>query len=299
MAVKGSNPIWHEVSLRFSADQTGAEEFLRQILYQLGFGDADISVLSERRYGYLKVYCRTKNEAHRLAIRLASLNLKKIQIIEKALRHQDWRDKWKDDIKPFRLTKDFDVVPSWNMKNYSPGRRKAIYLDTTLSFGTGLHETTRFMAQLIENHTGKFQTFLDIGTGTGLLAIVASKCGARVLWAVDIEAQSVETARKNLKRNGIKFDRCCCRNFKTFVLTQQFDFTAANVITDELIAMKTKIIAAVKPEKFLAVSGISLDNLARFQREFKDESLRCLKIVKGKKWAAVLYKKTRSVVCCR
>ncbi len=78
-------------------------------------------------------------------------------------------------------------------------------MDTLLSFGTGLHETTRFMAQFIEDKKGKFKSFLDIGTGTGILALVALKYGAQDVIGIDIGPLSVQAALDNMKANQSYF----------------------------------------------------------------------------------------------
>lgn len=286
-----SEQIWHEVSARFHQNRAGAEDCLRAFFYRFGFDETSVSAVVEGQYGYLKVYCASGRDANRLTRQLAGLNLKGVKVTQTALDVTDWRDKWKEAIRPFHLTQRFDVIPVWCAEDESVRRREPLYLDTTLSFGTGLHETTRFMARLIESRAGAFEIFLDIGTGTGLLSIVANRCGAKVLWAVDIDAGSIQTAAQNLDRNHLQFDWCRAMDFKTFSSRRTFDFVAANVITDELILMKKKIISAVAPGKYLAVSGISLENIARFRREFEDERLKCLRLLKGRKWAAILYKK--------
>ena len=104
------------------------------------------------------------------------------------------------------MTKKLDVVPVWYQDKYKPRPGcDYILMDTLLSFGTGLHETTRFMAQFIENKKGGFKSFLDIGTGTGILALVALKYGARDVVGIDIGQLSVEAARDNMKANQLFF----------------------------------------------------------------------------------------------
>lgn len=283
---------FYEVSVRFPKDEPGAEEALKQIfLRQLGYEESALTVTSQGRHGSIQVFCTTPLRAKRLLDRLKALKLKKVRVVEKTLSARDWRDKWKRQIKPFHLTRTYDVVPLWNRKDYQAGGREPIFLDTTLAFGTGLHETTWFMSQLIEGCAGRFKSFLDIGTGTGLLSVVAAKSGAGTLWAVDIDPVSIETARKNLAANGLEFDWCAVMDFAKFRRKQTFDFVAANVITAELIRLRARIVSAVRPGGYLAVSGVSLDNLAYFKTAFSDQPLHCLRILKGKTWTAILYRK--------
>ncbi|MEW5894696.1 MAG: 50S ribosomal protein L11 methyltransferase [Candidatus Omnitrophota bacterium] len=286
---------YYEISLKFCS-LPGLEELLKQLFCRLGFEEAGLTTMSEKGYSWLKVYMNTRGEADRLVKKIERLNLKRAVVKVNVLHAADWRDKWKDDIRPFRLSEGFDVVPVWNQQGYRPGLRQVIYLNTTMAFGTGLHETTRFMCGLIEKQRGRLGSFLDIGTGTGILSIVAAKCGAKELFAVDIDESSIETAQENLKKNRVAFDWCSAMDFRFFKSRKKFDFVAANVITDELIAMKKKISSVVKPGKYLALSGISIGNLKRLKKEFsEDGSLRCLRVIKGKKWAAALYRKVDAI----
>lgn len=284
----------YEVSLRFPCDRVGAEEALQRVLSLAGVSQEALVMTSSGRYMYLTVYYPAQCDAARLVKRIETFQLKNIQVRVNHLKPAEWRDKWKDDIRPFHLTPRIDVVPSWAIDSYRRRKREPIILDTTLAFGTGLHETTRFMAHFIERYAGKFESFLDIGTGTGILSIVAQKNGAKKIWALDIDEGSIRTAQQNCVRNAVRLDWRRAMDFRHFREKKQFDFVAANVITDELIVMREKIAAAVKPEKYLAISGISLENLTRLKNSFKDQPLRCLRILTGKKWAAIFYKKIKA-----
>ncbi len=123
------------------------------------------------------------------------LGLSGVKVRHRRLAPKDWLTLWKSQWKPAALTKKLDVVPVWYQDKYKPRQGcDHILMDTLLSFGTGLHETTRFMAQFIEDKQGKFRSFLDIGTGTGILALVALKNGAEEVLAIDIGSLSVQAA---------------------------------------------------------------------------------------------------------
>ena len=164
-------------------------------------------------------------------------------------------------------------------------------MDTLLSFGTGLHETTRFMAQFIEDNRGKFKSFLDIGTGTGILAIVALKYGGQDVLGIDIDQLSVQAALDNMKANQSYF-KAQRADIKKYRSKKVYDFVAANLITEDLIEHAQKIVGFVKEGGLLAVSGISLDNLNRSRKAFSTFPLKCLKISKGKQWSGLLFQRT-------
>lgn len=206
------------------------------------------------------------------------------------IKPKDWQDRWKKGIRPFPLTSAFTVVPAWAGKKFRIGSKCPVYIDTNLAFGTGLHETTRFMAGFVEEQEG-FQSFLDVGTGTGILAILASLVGGGQIDAIDIDPQSVRAARENLRGNRVKNVRVFCADLDKWRCRKKYDFVAANLVTYDLVRFGKKLVQLVKPGKFLAVSGISLKNLSVLRRGFKDLPLRPVKTVRGKEWAALLYQK--------
>jgi len=160
-------------------------------------------------------------------------------------------------------------------------------------FGTGTHPTTRFIAEFLESRQGTFKSILDIGTGTGILTMVADYYGADTLWALDISKKAVAVARRNFRLNNVTLDHLKAGDFKSFSSRKQFDFVLANIITDELIRMRKKIINTVLPGKYLAVSGISLVHFSEFRNRFESDELRCLRIRKKDGWTALLYKRIK------
>ncbi len=188
------------------------------------------------------------------------------------------------------MTKTIDIVPRWAEVHYRKGTRRPLYIDTNLAFGTGLHETTRFMARLIEEHAD-YSSFLDVGTGTGILAMVASFCGAKTIDAIDIDSQSIRVAKENLKANQIKNVKAFRADLSKWSGRKTYDFVAANLVTHDLIGFGRQLVNRVKKGKFLAVSGISLKKLPELRKQFKALPLSEKKIIRGKEWSAILYRR--------
>lgn len=264
---------------------------LRNILINAGADPLSVIESSDGLTSKVSLYLKSRKEARALEKKLKSVRLKGILVRTKILRPQDWQSRWKDDFKPFALTRTIEVVPAWQKKSYKPKKPKAVYIDTTFAFGSGLHETTRFMAQLIEGSRGQFENFLDLGTGTGILSLVAHKNGAQHIRALDIQKESIRTAKENFRINGCQGAGVQCRDLARLKGKKEFDFVAANLITFELLRLKKNILSFVKPGGLLAVSGISLENLRILKKSFQKLPLRCIKIRTGKEWAAVLYKR--------
>jgi ribosomal protein L11 methyltransferase len=263
----------------------------RAVLLNLGFRGGDFVSSEFNGRQTLELF-----DENRLGLEKAEKLFRRVQLagIKVGLRRlepKDWLTLWKSRWKPAALTKKLDVVPVWYLDKYKPKKgRDYILMDTLLSFGTGLHETTRIMAQFIEDKTGAFRSFFDIGTGTGILAFVALKCAAHRVSAIDIGPLSVQAAMDNMKANDLYFDVRRSDLRKTAV-RETFDFVAANLVTDDLMANAPKIIRFIKRGGFLAVSGISLENLRKLRQKFSEFPLKCLKISKGEKWSGLLYQK--------
>lgn len=282
-----------EVSVVVSQRSVVGLELVKALLMQWGVPLAQIIEEDLDGRKKLSFYCPTRRTAGSFAAKLKKGRWRGIRVSVEVLYQDNWLTRWKKDWKPFSLTKTIDVVPVWCRKNYVPGKRQFILLDTISSFGTGLHETTRFMAQLIEMLRGKFDSCLDMGTGTGILALVALKTGAGDVQALDVDEMCVKAAAANFKVNGYSARSITLQDVSKLKFKRSFDLVCANLVTHDLIRLKDKIIACVKQGGWLAVSGVSVENFPSLRRGFRNLPLRCVKIKKGKKWTALLFRRTQ------
>ena len=281
-----------ELILSGKDNQVAAGPLLEGVLIQAG---VPLSNLVEEREGdrvRVSLYFNSLSQARRVTDHLRSVQLKAVTAKLRLVRPQDWQNRWKEDFRPFKITDKLDIVPMWCTDKYRPSKRTPIYIDTVMAFGTGYHETTRFMAQLISSVKGKFGNFLDVGTGTGILSLIAHKCGADEVFAIDNDRECIKVARKNFAVNHYPATNLKAADVKTYKPKGQFDFVAANLMTQDLIRLKRKLCSLVAPGKFLAVSGISKENFSWLKKEYEALPLKRLKTLEGKKWVAVLYKRT-------
>ena len=277
--------------LSLAAKQASQLNVARVVLLSAGLGHHDISDADAGGKPTLNVFKEDQRTVKQLHVLFKKLALTGVTATINTLRPKDWLTRWKDHWKPARLTAKLDVVPVWYKDQYKiKAGRDYILMDTLLSFGTGLHETTQIMAQFIEDNAGQYRSFLDIGTGTGILAIVAIKNGAKDVCAVDIGELSVSAAKDNMKVNGVKAT-VKLADIKTLVLGKKYDFVAANLITHDLIAHAPQILKFLKPGGLLAISGISLENLDKLNKVFKALPIKLLETVKGQTWSGQLYVK--------
>jgi ribosomal protein L11 methyltransferase len=115
---------------------------------------------------------------------------------------EDWAENWKRYYKPFRIGSHLVVKPSWEAFDSAPGDL-VVELDPGMAFGTGTHETTGMCMELLETYLHPGDRVMDVGTGSGILAIAAARLGAQNVLAVDIDPAAVKVARENVEHNGV------------------------------------------------------------------------------------------------
>ena len=184
---------------------------------------------------------------------------------------QDWAESWKRHFKPLVVGARLLVKPSWSRR--APRRGQAVVvLDPGLSFGTGQHPTTSFCLRQVTQfrQPGKGQSCLDIGTGSGILAIAAVKLGYAPVQAFDFDPDSVRVAGENAQANGVRGALGLEKRDVTRLSRRphkKFDLVCANLLADLLVSAQAQIAAQVAPGGRLVIAGI-------LRREF-DDVARC------------------------
>jgi len=280
--------MW-QVVCNVESKALAAGELVYGVLLQLGVDPQEIVEKIDRGRSCIEVFKSAPFDAKKIAGEINVLKLHGVKVSVKQIKKTDWQDLWKKGIKPFALTKKIDVIPRWVTTAHKKSKKFPIYIDTNLAFGTGLHETTHFMSQIIESCTGKFESFLDIGAGSGILAIVGHHCGAKYITAFDIDPQSITVAKENLAANNVDGVKVFAKDFAKWKSSKTYDFVAANLISHDLMKFGKGLVQRVKQGKYLAVSGISLENLPTFKKAFAKLPLKEVKTYRGKSWSAILY----------
>ncbi len=176
----------------------------------------------------------------------------------------DWSETWKANFKPVRVGRRLVVVPAWLNPPLGPdAMRVPIVLDPGLAFGTGTHPTTQLCLAAIERHLQPGTPLIDIGTGSGILAIAAAKLGAGPILAVDIDAEAVRVARENIAANGVADRIRVEQGSLAEVLSGQFGapqpagLVVANILARVIVTLIGQGLAqTVTPGGLLVVSGI-------------------------------------------
>ncbi len=189
--------------------------------------------------------------------RLASANLTDANIEVIGLCEEDWANSWKEFYKPFKIGR-IVIVPAWE-KYEAQDDEIIVTMDPGMAFGTGTHETTRLIIGLLQKYVGEGMSLLDVGTGSGILAICGAKLGARPCRAYDLDPMSVRVATENVKDSGLE-DIITCG--KSDLLKQAenivggYDIVCANIVADIIIRMTPDVAPFMHEKTVLLASGI-------------------------------------------
>ncbi len=168
---------------------------------------------------------------------------------------EDWLESWKAQFIPLRIGR-FLVRPTWSDAPV-PADAVELVLDPGMAFGTGLHPTTQQCLEAVSTLHLEARSLLDVGTGSGILAIAAAKRGASPVVAVDTDPLAIDAARENAERNGVAIP---VGLGSAADVPGRFEFVLANIVGPVLQRIAGDLAARVAPEGMLVVAGISLPN---------------------------------------
>jgi ribosomal protein L11 methyltransferase len=182
-------------------------------------------------------------------------------VISRALVEEcDWTEEWKKSYRSFPIADSFFVIPSWERSD-CPQDRLPIRIDPGQAFGTGTHETTQLTMEALERWTEPTQMVLDVGTGSGILAVASRLLGAGRVFACDIDPVAVHVAQANIERNAEKDVYTFCGSLDA-VKSDSFDLLLGNLTADVIINLIPEF------ERVLHRHGLAiLSGILREQRE--------------------------------
>jgi len=169
---------------------------------------------------------------------------------------KDWSEAWKAYFEVTKVTDRITIKPTW--KAYNEGKDEiVIHLDPGMAFGTGTHPTTAMCIQMIETYLKPGSTFLDVGTGSGILMIAAARLGADSITGIDTDEVAIQVAQQNLAKNNIDPGRCnllCTTLDKTD--PTPCNFIVANIIAQVIVDILPAISIRMAPDTITILSGI-------------------------------------------
>jgi len=219
-------------------------------------------------------------------IREAGLDVGRGRISVRQVRKENWAESWKRHFRPLEISPRLMVLPSWSKRRPRRGQAVVI-LDPGLSFGTGHHPTTGFCLEQIAGlrDASRSQSLLDVGCGSGILAIAAAKLGYAPVVAFDFDPEAVRVAQENAALNGVAFEisqqdltRLPARS------RQKFDLVCANLTYDLLIQERAKILNRLAPQGTLVLAGILTKQFQQVRRAYANAGLRLVASRTANEW---------------
>lgn len=224
-----------------------------------------------------------------LAERIETLQLE-AEIITEGMCEEDWAEAWKKYYHPIRIGR-VTVVPAW--EEYTPEEGELILrMDPGMAFGTGTHETTRLVMEMLSEEIRGGERLLDVGTGSGILALTAAKLGADECYAYDIDPVAVRVARENIEKDGAKNVYCGIADLLDGVDTSSlYDFVVANIVADIILRLLPSLGSVMKVGARAILSGIIGERADEIRGVLEENGFSLVREASERDWYALLIQK--------
>ena len=278
------NRLW-KVAVATSLE---AEDAVAELLSRTFEASPTVYADAETGRRAVAVYCETRPPGLARKVDAVRTGLKRIRscglhvgagkVTTQQVRRQDWAESWKRHFKPITLGRTLLIKPSWSRRKPLRGQG-VVVLDPGLSFGTGQHPTTSFcLRELVRlRKAGEIQSFLDVGTGSGILALAAARLGYSPVHAMDFDPDAVRTARANARVNRMAGKVCIARRDLTRLpvrTARRYDLICANLVSTLLIAHRNRLTRRLSRRGTLVLAGILRSEFKQVRDALALEGLR-------------------------
>jgi ribosomal protein L11 methyltransferase len=291
--------LWRiSVTVSPETEESVADFFLTR------FGEAPATFMDARTgRTTVTVYCREKPDWSLTGLRVLRAKMREAgcesgkvgRIVLTKVRAEDWAESWKRHFKPIKIGSTLLIKPSWSALKPKKGQAVVI-LDPGLSFGTGQHPTTSFCLQQLasERKAGEVQSFLDLGTGSGILAIAASKIGYGPVHALDFDPESIRVAQDNARRNRVA-ERITLWRQDVGKLPRRsatkYSVVCANLISTLLLKERDRVVERVDNHGCLVISGILRAEFEAVRKAYEQTGIRLVKRKNEREWSSGMFQR--------
>ncbi len=230
-----------------------------------------------------------KIKSNALALKGADINVK---VTTKTVDEEDWAESWKEFFHVTKITPNIIVKPEW--RDYKKTKSEVVIeLDPGMAFGTGTHPTTSLCIKMIEQYLKKDHSFLDVGTGSGILMIAAAKLGAKHVIGIDNDEVAIPIANQNLINNNISSDRFqVSLNTLEKLDNTEFDIICANILAHVIIDILPEIKSRLNIGGIAILSGIIKEKQESVLIGISQNNLELVNIEYMEEWVAISVKKS-------
>lgn len=200
---------------------------------------------------------------------------------------EEWKDNWKEYFKPAKVTERLVVKPSWEKYERKEGDL-VIEIDPGMAFGTGTHATTGMCMQLLENYIDSPKdVVLDVGCGSGILAMAAALLGAERVVGVDLDPVAVEVAKENVAQNSLTDRIEIAEGDLTKGLSLKADIVVANLMADLVIMLAKDVAKHLCGKGIFISSGILVEKRTQVEQALAECGFRILEVREKDGWCAI------------
>lgn len=270
----------------------------------------DIAPISEAddHIAFLNFYLEPEEESDELLDRIraalddlrAFAEIGPCELARSETEDLDWINNWKEHFHQFYVD-DILVVPSWESVEEKDADKLILHIDPGTAFGTGMHETTQLCIRALKEHIQGGETLLDIGTGSGILAIAALKLGAKYALGTDLDPCTEPAVADNKEANEIPaqaFELLLGNMITDPEIRKQagyeaYDIVTANILADVLVPLTPHVVPALKRGGIYITSGILEGYEGKVAKACEDAGLEIVKIAEQGEWRSVIARKSR------
>ncbi|ARF15585.1 50S ribosomal protein L11 methyltransferase [Sporosarcina sp. P12(2017)] len=224
-------------------------------------------------------------------LRQFSLNPGRFTIGITEVDEEDWANSWKQYFHPVKISKRFTIVPTW--EEYTPveSDELIIELDPGMAFGTGTHPTTVLCLQALEKYLEPGQTIVDVGTGSGVLAIGAALLGAKHITALDLDEVAVRAAQENVTYNHADDRITVLKGNLLDSIEEPPDMIIANILAEVIMSFSQDAYQLVKPGGLFITSGIIGAKRDEVRNDLMAQGFDIVETVLMEDWVAIIARK--------
>ena len=203
---------------------------------------------------------------------------------------EDWANAWRKHYQPFRVGKRLWIRPSWMKAEDSEPGDIVIAMDPGMAFGTGLHPSTQMCLQQLEALVEPGMKIMDVGTGSGILALGAAALGCQVIVANDIDPDACEIARGNIRKNGFE-ERISVTELPLASLPGSYDLVVANILAEENVRLKEQFMMHLAGGGWLVLSGILKEKEILVRQGFQGLPLEHISTRYADEWVCLVFRR--------
>ncbi len=261
------------------------------------YGDlVDDSILNaDREHASVSLFVPSEKNLEEYVVfvreRLAALKID-AEIELRGHREQDWENSWKQYYSPIHLGR-ITIVPAWQKEEYALSDGEIpVYMDPGMAFGTGTHETTRLVIKLLDKYMSEGSSALDVGCGSGILAICAAKLGAGEVFACDLDPVAVKVARENVRDSGMTNIKVEVSDLLRSVekISGGYDVVMANIVADIIMRLNPDIKKYMSSDGIYIISGIIMPRAEEVKASLDACGFDVIESISENDWCAMAVK---------